>query len=243
MSVLLDDFTKLDSFLDGTSFHENLRIQYGSSGGVRLRDDDIRDICADKRVLHVGCCDHVPLIQAKLASGTWVHKIVTDASAFTLGVDNDADAVKAATEIAELNNMIVGDITAPTKIPEVASQKFDIALFGEVVEHISNPVTFLSAFRKNYSANFSKIVITVPNAFRAGNIKGVLSNVETLNSDHRFFFTPYTIAKVVVDAGYIPESVSMATFTRPGRIKSAILNRWPLLSEDIILTAKPVLPT
>ena len=34
--------------------------------------------------------------------------------------------------------------------------------------------------------------------------------LEIINSDHRFWFTPYTIAKVLVSAGYNPEKISYA---------------------------------
>jgi hypothetical protein len=30
---------------------------------------------------------------------------------------------------------------------------------------------------------------------------------EVINSDHRFWFTPYTISKVLVSAGYIPDKI------------------------------------
>jgi len=113
-------------------------------------------------------------------------------------------------------------------------RQFDIALFGEVVEHISNPVAFLQRFRENYGDIIEQIVITVPNALRAGNVRGAFRNTETINSDHRFFFTPYTIAKVACDAGFTPEEISMATFTKAGWLKTMILNRAPLLAEDII---------
>ena len=34
--------------------------------------------------------------------------------------------------------------------------------------------------------------------------------LEIINSDHRFWFTPYTIAKVLVSAGYKPDKISYA---------------------------------
>jgi hypothetical protein len=163
--------------------------------------------------------------------------LVTEHSSYTLGVDVDGHAVHEASRLSNLQNMIVGDITAAETTPEISEQKFDIALFGEVVEHIPNPGDFLKSFRQNYGRNFDKVIITVPNAFRGGNIKNILVNAETINSDHRFFFTPYTLSKIVVDAGYRPESVRMASFTRCGRLKSWILNSRPLLAEDIILIA------
>ena len=82
------------------------------------------------------------------------------------------------------------------------------------------------------------------NAWRFGSIRGALNNTEIINSDHRFFFTPYTIAKVAIDAGYAPVEVKMATFMRAGKLKSMLLRQLPLLAEDIIFigAATPVRP-
>jgi hypothetical protein len=35
-----------------------------------------------------------------------------------------------------------------------------------------------------------------------------MNYVEIINSDHRFWFTPYTISKVLVSAGYNPEKIT-----------------------------------
>jgi hypothetical protein len=237
MSVMTSVMPRIMPYLDGSKFDENLRIKYERRDQVALRNTLLQDLCRGKRILHVGCTDHVPLIDAKIASRNWLHGLITDCSSYTLGVDIDAQAVRMASRIANLDNMVAGDITAPEPITEISRQQFDVALFGEVVEHIPNPVEFLWRFRKTYWANFKKIVITVPNAFRAGNVLGIVRNTETINSDHRFFFTPYTISKCAVDAGYRPESVTMAAFTPPGRLKSWVLNLRPLLAEDIVLVA------
>ena len=237
MSILTSVIPKIMPYLDGSKFDENLRIKYDGSEQVALRNTLLQDLCRDKRILHIGCTDHVPLIDAKIADRNWLHGLITECSSYTLGVDIDASAVRMASKIANMDNMVAGDITSPDPIAEISREKFDVALFGEVVEHIPNPVEFLKRFRKTYCSNFKKIIITVPNAFRAGNVLGIARNTETINSDHRFFFTPYTISKVAVDAGYRPESVTMAAFTRPGRLKSWILNMRPLLAEDIVLVA------
>jgi hypothetical protein len=234
MAVILNEFSNIVPYLVGSSFDENLSIYYLKNGPVRHRTDVLSDICRNRRVLHIGCCDHVPLIKTKIEQHDWLHGLITECSADTVGVDIDADAVTEARRISGLQNIFVADITSAEAAEPIRSKRFDIALFGEVVEHIPNPVAFLQRFRENYGDIVEHIVITVPNALRAGNIKGAFRNTETINSDHRFFFTPYTIAKVACDAGFTPEEISMATFTKAGRLKTMLLNRAPLLAEDII---------
>ena len=234
MAVILREFSNVVPYLDGSKFDENLTVPYLKDGPVRHRTDALLDICRNKRVLHIGCCDHVPLIKLKIDNHDWLHGLITECSEYTVGIDIDANAVSEALRISGLKNMFAGEITSADIVESVRGKQFDIALFGEVVEHISNPVAFLQRFRENYGSMVGQIVITVPNALRAGNVRGAFRNTETINSDHRFFFTPYTIAKVACDAGFAPEEISMATFTRAGWLKTMILNRAPLLAEDII---------
>ena len=236
MSSIMTDFRGVYPYLSGAKFDENMEVGYDRKMDVRYRSDVLIDMCRGKRILHVGCCDHVPRIKRKFEHRDWLHGLITECSEYTVGVDIDEDAVREATRISGLNNMVSGDITSSKNIEQIRCRRFDIALFGEVVEHISNPVSFLGRFRENYGDIVEKIVITVPNAFRGGNILGILKNIETINSDHRFFFTPYTIAKVAIDAGFSPSEIRMATFKRTGRLKTLLLRRLPLLAEDIIFT-------
>ena len=234
MAVILKEFSNIAPYLVGSRFDENLTVCYLKNGPVRHRTDVLLDICRNKRVLHIGCCDHIPLIKHKIDNRDWLHGLITECSEYTIGVDIDVNAVSEALRISGLENIFAGDITSADAVEPIRSRQFDIALFGEVVEHISNPVAFLQRFRENYGDIVEHIVITVPNALRAGNVRGAFRNTETINSDHRFFFTPYTIAKVACDAGFAPEEISMATFAKAGWLKTMILNRAPLLAEDII---------
>jgi len=234
VSVIIDDFSEILPYLDGRRFDENMSFTYAAGAKVEFREDELIELCRNKRVLHIGCCDHIELIKEKVAARGWLHGLITQVSEFTIGVDINPDAVERASEVSGLTNMVAGDITSDYLIEVIKDNHFDIALFGEVVEHIPDPVSFLKKFRENYGANFEDIVITVPNAFRGGNIVGIFKNKETINTDHRFFFTPFTIAKVALDAGFAPKEIRMASYQKAGRLKTMLLNRKPLLAEDII---------
>jgi hypothetical protein len=156
-----------------------------------------------------------------------------------IGIDIDAEAVKHARSISRLGNIFYGDITAKPKITEIGNSIFEYAIFGEVIEHIGDPVSFLASLLSNYRENVKQIIITVPNALRAGNIINILKTRETINSDHRYFFTPYTLSKVAWDAGLTPISLQMARYSATGAFKQAILNRFPLLAEDLIYIGAP----
>ena len=62
MTTILADFAELEPYLGGNSFSSDLVTCYGRSGQTRYRNDILIEACAGKNVLHIGCCDHVPLI-------------------------------------------------------------------------------------------------------------------------------------------------------------------------------------
>ena len=47
-----------------------------------------------------------------------------------------------------------------------------------------------------FDCDSDKLIITVPNAFSLENLFFTLSKKECINSDHRYWFSPYTIAKI-----------------------------------------------
>jgi hypothetical protein len=239
MTTILADFSNLDPYLGGSVFSSDFVAHYGRSGHTRYRNDILIQACAGKKVLHIGCCDHVPLIASKWQQGEWLHGQLTSIAESVLGVDIDGQAVNETCKITGVDNIIAGDITSDDVIDAIATRFFDIAVFGEVVEHIGDPVLFLKKFVITYGRNFRDVIITVPNAFRGGNVINIFSNREAINSDHRFFFTPYTMSKVARDAGIAPISIQMASFRRQGPLKNLITSRWPLLAENIVFIGRP----
>ena len=222
------------SYLNGTEFSEDMSFTFDFQVPVQDRIELLSGLATGKRILHIGCCDHIPLLSEKIVSGRWLHSKLTQLATYCVGIDVDAAAVAEARTLSKLDNIIHGDITRDNKIPVISEDVFDYAIFGEVLEHIGNPVSFLSAFLQNYRANVREIVITVPNAFRGKNILNIFRSRETINSDHRFYFTPYTLAKVASDAGLTLTSIQIARYSQPGLIKRAVLNRFPLLADCFV---------
>jgi 2-polyprenyl-3-methyl-5-hydroxy-6-metoxy-1,4-benzoquinol methylase len=226
-------------YLQGAEFDENITFSYDFQTPLQDRMALLLQLAAGKRILHIGCCDHIPLLPEKLASGAWLHGRLTEIAADCVGIDNDSEAVRLAGSLTGLDNIFYGDVTAEQTIAAIGAKKFDYALFGEVLEHIGNPVHFLASFLARYRPNIENVIITVPNAFRGGNIRNIFKTRETINSDHRFFFTPYTLPKVAWDAGLSPVAIQMAHYSAAGPVKRAILNRFPLLAEDIVYIGAP----
>ena len=61
-----------------------------------------------------------------------------------------------------------------------------------------------------------KYIITVPNAFCFLKTSVYQEGIEFINSDHRYWFTPYTIAKIMIEAKIVPEELFFANYVRMG---------------------------
>ena len=84
-----------------------------------------------------------------------------------------------------------------------------------ILEHVGDPVSFLKGVKRNLGSNVERIIITVPNAYSAEHCSYVNGyGREVLNSDHKFWFTPYTLLKVMTEAGLTDLELFPADNTR-----------------------------
>ena len=227
-----DKFLLDEVFSNGASFEikeDSLSIN---------RNDYLLKIAQDKTILHLGFVDHLPLIDEKIKNGAWLHKKLIDVSALCYGVDINNEGIEYLHSQYGFNNLYCVDVTSDI-IPEaISSQKFDYMFIPDVIEHIGNPVDFLVAIKENFQGNIEKIILTTPNAFRWNNFINSFKNKEVINTDHRFWFTPYTLSKIVSDAGYQIIDLKYAEHGRLSRreiIKKMILKKYPLFRDTLIM--------
>jgi 2-polyprenyl-3-methyl-5-hydroxy-6-metoxy-1,4-benzoquinol methylase len=196
-----------------------------------------------KNVLHIGCADHIDLIDNKINYDLWLHKRISSVAKKCIGLDNNCEAIEYIRKTLLLSNVFCVDIT--NELPdEIACVDWDTVILGEIIEHIGNPVFFLKAIRKNLKNNAKEIIITTPNALSWNNFRGFQKGIECVNSDHRFWFTPYTLAKIVYDSGIkpiefkfvisTPESISSWGGIR-GIFRKMMLLKYPALRNTIVL--------
>ncbi|MBK9336772.1 MAG: methyltransferase domain-containing protein [Lewinellaceae bacterium] len=164
-------------------------------------------IISNKRVIHFGCVDHLSIVEQRRKENTWLHEILAKNCTDLVGIDIDEQGI-AYMQQAGFEAYRANVLTDPA--PEaVLNRKWDYIVAGEVLEHVDNPVDFLSAIRQKYGPVTDRIIITVPNALSYTNFRFALRNTEMINSDHRFWFSPFTLLKVVERAGIIPEAYDL----------------------------------
>lgn len=236
-------FTEKDlEYLSAKSFSSGYKLRFKftpKDKNIVHRIEFLEKMLDGKSVLHLGCTDHIPLIDKKISENTWAHKRITEASAFCLGIDIDKDAIDHCHKLG-YTNIIECDIFKD-ELPSELDQHFDYIVIGELLEHVDNPVLFLKQLKSFFKSNFSNILITGPNALKWKNISTSFSNSELINSDHRFWFSPYTLAKLLTRSSFTPDQYWFGTtggVNKRNYLYKWLLKRYPQFQDTIIMTAK-----
>jgi hypothetical protein len=213
--------------LHGRTFSNGRRFDLGNRGRAPRRADRLVELARGRRVLHVGCCDHLPLVRDKMRQGLYLHQNLCKAASHCVGLDTNEEGV------ALLQELGFPEVFTPTNAPDAS---YDVCLLADVIEHVGDPVSFLRSMRQHY---FGELVVATPNAFRWRNS---LPGGELINTDHRFWFTPYTLCKVLVDAGYEPTAVELCHgdyVSWRGALAARCADLVPRWRDSLIVRARP----
>jgi hypothetical protein len=198
------------SYLKGDAFQTSLFVDIGKSKHrIISREAVITEMIRNKNVIHIGCSDHIPVIKQKISNNTWLHKLITDNAKKCIGIDIDLESIVFIKKETGFQNVFHGDILTDN-FESINGKNWDYVVFGEIVEHLDNPVNFLKVFKERHGDKVSKFIITVPSIYNLHQFRNMINYLEIINSDHRFWFTPYTISKVLVSDGYNPEKIDYA---------------------------------
>jgi hypothetical protein len=222
-------------YLTGESFTSaySLKISTGRTK-IHNRIDLIAGMCRKKSIIHLGFADHINLIEDKIAKNKWLHRRIQDVSGRCVGIDIDDAAVKFISEKIGTADIYRYDLVNDPPMDLLLAGHWDLMVMGEIIEHIDNPQAFLKAIREKYGHVIDKLVITAPNAFRYRNALAFLKREEYINTDHRFWFTPYTLAKVAVRAGWHPVDFEYADGT--GYPMRLLYRMFPVLGDTLVMT-------
>ena len=189
-----------------------------------------------KNLIHVGCCGHFHNIQKQIENQSHFHAILTNTFEKVIGFDINTKAVDYLSSFG-ITHIYAMDIVEEQSsvlniIHEVFGDEPYTLLLPEVLEHIPNPVDFLSAIVQYYGEQNNNIVISVPNAYGFGRICDALfHNRESINMDHKYMFTPTTLLKVMCIAGIIPDELQFLDL-----YKYSHIFKKPMLGNTILCT-------
>lgn len=233
------------AFLAGREFSNGRTFR-----GTRVEESNRIDLLVaqsrGRTVLHVGFADHSPLIDEKRRNRKWLHDRVSEVADRAVGVDIDS-AVVEMLRSRGVQDIYALDVTQEVSEPAIRDTAFDIVILGEVLEHVGNPVAFLQGLRVNYGQPGQRLLVTVPNALNLRSVMDIARTQECVNTDHRFWFTPYTLARVLTEAGYTVDRVetclgSEVPNTVKGRAYRALVGRFGLLQDHLVAFARVAEP-
>lgn len=235
--MIYDNLT--NDYLNGDQFSNAAIINLNHKhDDIMHRDEYLLKISKDKNILDLGFVDHLPLIDEKIKKGNWLHKKLMDVSNICYGVDINKEGIDYIKNKYNYENLYAINIITDVIPTEILNTKFDYILIPDVIEHIGNPVEFLQAIRERFKNNTEKIILTTPNGLRWNNFINSFKSIEVINTDHRFWFTPFTLSKIVIDAGYKINNIGYFEHGKLSRrqiIKKFILSKYNAFRDTLII--------
>jgi hypothetical protein len=204
-----DIYSEYSDFLSGKKLDVGRRFYNPRIHPFVDRVEYLRLRCTDKKVLHVGCLDHFEIIPERVKADTWLHNIITNISELCIGIDIDSIGCDFVSKKFSIENIKLLDLSKPfidKDIEYFREIQWDIILCPETLEHITNHQLFLQNLRR-LSHHNTTLIITVPNAFQFENFINALRGFELINSDHKYWFTFYTLSRLLVATGWKPRQL------------------------------------
>jgi len=161
-------------------------------GGTRL--SIVTDLCRNKRVLDLGCVNHVI---SGVGDPSWLHPRIVAVAQECLGVDSDSRGI---CEMRKRGfNVLCADVLH-YPWDESYRERFDVVVAGELIEHVDRPLAILEIARTSLVPG-GFLVVTTPNPYapwrvRCGHMRIVWENV-----DHVAYFFPSGMAELADRAG------------------------------------------
>lgn len=192
---------------------------------TNFRNDFILRKIRGKKVLDVGCVDHE---SRKERSEYWLHGVICKGASHVVGLDIEEEEVKKLVEKGY--NMLCGDAETIN-----LGQLFEVIVAGELIEHLGNPLAFLSNMRKHLEPG-GEIILTTPNPFYPKRLFEILLSGEAaVHPQHTMWYCPRTLEVIMARAGFL--GVRIYPFNNSEKFRWAVsgLSRWrPWFSTNLL---------
>lgn len=158
------------------------------------RLDLIKELCAGKKVLHLGCTNY-PYTQDSIDKKMLLHHELAEIAGDLWGMDFDQESIDILTASGS-KQILKGDLE---KLDDLdLNEKFDVIVAGEMIEHLNNPGLFLAGV-KRFMTEGSLLVLTTINAYCAMRffyygIRGKRGKAEPVHPDHAAYYSYSTLS-------------------------------------------------
>lgn len=129
---------------------------------------------------------------------------------YVLGIELDPEAAEVARGICD--RVIVADLDTLDLLEALKGEKFDVGLFGDVIEHLKDPRRILLQMQEALSPG-GFVIVSVPNVAHitvrlkllAGDFD--YTDIGILDETHLKYFTRKSITSLLETCGYLVETV------------------------------------
>jgi 2-polyprenyl-3-methyl-5-hydroxy-6-metoxy-1,4-benzoquinol methylase len=184
--------------MDGSRYDADIDLSNRNNSHTLM----VELVGGSKRVLDVGC-----------ATG-FLARALAERGCTVSGLEFDAEAAEEARP--HLEKLVIGDVETLDLAEAFADARFDVVVFGDVLEHLRDP---LAALRNAHRvlADRGSIVASIPNVAH-GSVRLALmagrfdyQPLGLLDSTHIRFFTRASIEELFREAGMVPVDVRRTT--------------------------------
>jgi hypothetical protein len=224
-------------FLKGLEFSNSYVLNVKNKIPLQERITFLESFFLAKNVIHFGCVDHLPLIDEKVREGTWLHSRLASVSNRIVGIDINRVGIDVVNSMGYTSFCI--DVIKDSIPEKILDSNWDYIFLGEILEHLDNPQLFLKSIHEKFSSSGAKLIVTVPNSSNLSNFSNSIRGKETVNSDHRFWFSPVTISRLLFASGFIPEYFTLLqeNYSKSRFYKVLLLKHFPLLRDKIFIVS------
>ncbi len=148
-----------------------------------------------KKVLDVGCVEHS--LENMNVLRLWVHEFLREHCEHVTGIDLLADDIAVLREAGY-------DMVCANAESFCLDQKYDVIFAGELIEHLSNPGSFLERCKDHLKSD-GVLILTTPNAFSLHHLLAVLyrwTNDPFANPEHTCFYSPRVLRELLQRHGF-----------------------------------------
>jgi len=213
--------------------YEKLKIfdRVNGPSFVRDRNGYLEQCSRDRIVLHVGCADS-PMTETRLRDGTLLHTHLQRSAKSILGIDISSEGIEM------LRRAGIPDVALVDAEDMTFKGEFDLVVAGDVLEHLNNPGRFVDGAARSLRRG-GELVVAVPSALTANNMKAWLFKREQVHKAHCYYFSPKTLSALCARYGLTPVHLAFTTQSREAGEPDWFI--W--LRETIISISPPMAPS
>jgi SAM-dependent methyltransferase len=189
----------------------------------------------------------------KTGAGSWLHDRLARSAKHIIGIDYDSEGVAAARKLGyEAYQCDCEDAAA---VQSLAIAPSDVAVAGELIEHLDQPGAFLEAVKPLLHPG-GALVLTTPNAVSLTNFLVALARREWVNPDHVAMYSWRTLTAMLARHDWEVDEVlfyyrgrragpearshpwAAAIFNVYERMSRPLFRIWPTLADGLIVVAR-----